>query len=210
MDDYPDISTKEKILAVSIDLFAQKGFKEVSVREIAKEVGIKASSLYKHYANKEDILSSIFDLFREKMVQTDFPKEGLAQYVSAVSPETYLNESFCLFRNVMWSPLTLKIARIITLEQRRNRSVRKFFMQELIEKPTRALQYVFDLMIQNGTIDAVDTQVLAEEYSSYIICLFFQQNFLQDGPSLEAIERKMARHNAFYANHILKRKGGTK
>ena len=207
MNTNPDATTKEKILDVSMDLFAQKGFKEVTMREIAKEVGIKASSLYKHYENKDDILSSIFALFREKIGQTAFPKEALQQYIGAVSPETYLNEAFALFKQVMWAPLTVKIAKIITIEQQRNRSVREFFMRELIEKPNRTLQYVFDLMIEHGTIEAADTRVLAEEYSAYIIYLFFEQNFLQDGPNLDEIEKKMAQHNTFYANRILKRKG---
>ena len=37
--------TKEKIFDVSIDLFSQKGFDAVSVREIAREVGIRESSI---------------------------------------------------------------------------------------------------------------------------------------------------------------------
>ncbi|MGZ7095584.1 MAG: TetR/AcrR family transcriptional regulator, partial [Methanobacterium sp.] len=36
-------STKEKIFDVSIDLFSQRGFDAVSVREIAREVGIRES-----------------------------------------------------------------------------------------------------------------------------------------------------------------------
>ena len=34
------MSTKTKILEVSLELFAKKGFDGVSVREIAKEVGV--------------------------------------------------------------------------------------------------------------------------------------------------------------------------
>lgn len=206
MNQEQDLSTKEKILNASIDLFAGKGFKDVTVRDIARVVGIKASSLYKHYENKADILESIFDLFREKIGQAAIPEEQLKQYIKTVSPERYLNESFDMFKQVMWSPLTVKIAKIITIEQQRNQSVRQFFMEELIEKPIQALRYVFDLMVENGAIGTVDTRVLAEEYSSYIIYLYFEQNFLNESLSLDEIERKMQQHNDFYAD-ILKRKG---
>jgi AcrR family transcriptional regulator len=37
------------------------------MREIAKEVGIKESSIYNHYKNKEEILSSLFDYLAEKL-----------------------------------------------------------------------------------------------------------------------------------------------
>ncbi len=206
MNKNDEMPTKERILNASIDLFAEKGFRDISVREIAKAVGIKASSLYKHYESKEDILESIFTLFKEKMTQTAFGDEELKRYIGGASPEKYLNEAFSLFVRIMWSPLTLKIAKIITLEQQRSRSVRQFFMQELIEKPRQLLRYAFDLMAEGGLIHSADTGVLAEEYSSYIIYLYFEQNFLQEDPDLEEIERKMKQHNAFYARHILKGK----
>lgn len=52
----PEKTTKEKIFDVSLDLFSQKGFDAVSVREIAREVGIRQNSIYNHYKNKEAIL----------------------------------------------------------------------------------------------------------------------------------------------------------
>ena len=199
-------STKEKIMLASIDLFAEKGYKEISVREIAKAVGIKASSLYKHYENKEDILESIFAMFQEKMGQTAFPQEELKGYVNSVSPETYFYESFELFKKIMWAPVFVKIARIITIEHRRSQSVRKFFLEELIEKPAQMLRDVLDIMTENGSIGRVDTRVAAEEYTSYIVYLFFEQNFLKESLSLEEIERKMAQHNDFFVHTILKKK----
>ena len=57
------MDTKNKILDVSLALFAQKGFDGVSVREIAKEVGVRESALYKHYKNKEDTRDSIQELY---------------------------------------------------------------------------------------------------------------------------------------------------
>ena len=43
-------TTKEKIFDVSLELFSQKGFNNTSVREIAREVGIKESSIYNNYS----------------------------------------------------------------------------------------------------------------------------------------------------------------
>ena len=200
----PDVSTKEKIRNVAIDLFASKGYRDISVREIAKEVGIKASSLYKHYKNKEDILQSIFDLFKEKITQATIPKESLKQYIQTVSPERYFNESFAIFKSVMWSSIIVKIAKIITIEQQRNKSIREFFHEELIEKPNQIVQYVFEVMMENGVIDRIDARVMAEEYNSYVVYLYFEQNFLNESLDLDEIERKMNQHNAFYVHYLKK------
>jgi AcrR family transcriptional regulator len=205
MDQQNDVTTKQRILIVSIDLFSQKSFRDVSVREIAKAVGIKASSLYKHYESKESILESIFELFKEKMSRTAFSKDAIRQYVCSISPQKYFDDSFDLFKHVMWSPEIVKISKIITIEQQRSRPVREFFLQELIEEPTQMLQYVLELMMERGMIAAADTRVLAEEYTSYVVYLYFEQNFLKEVLSLDEIERKMRQHNDFYANYILKK-----
>ncbi len=200
-------STKEKILNVSIELFAQKGFKDVSVREIAAAVGIRASSLYKHYKSKDDILDTIFNMFREKLSVTFFPKNELLESIRVISPESFLKESFERFKLVMWNSDIVKISRIIAIEQQRNESVRQFFVRELIEYPTQILCYAFDLMVENNMIDPVDTGILAEEYNSYVVYLYFAQNFLSENLNLDEIERKIKQHNEFYARYILVRKG---
>ncbi|MGZ7118643.1 MAG: TetR/AcrR family transcriptional regulator, partial [Methanobacterium sp.] len=70
-------STKEKIFDVSIDLFSQRGFDAVSVREIAREVGIRESSIYNHYKSKEAILDAIIDYFMSELAQSGPPEEEM-------------------------------------------------------------------------------------------------------------------------------------
>ena len=55
------MSTKEKILDAALTLFAENGYNGTSVEQIAKAVGIKAPSLYKHFKGKEDILNVLID-----------------------------------------------------------------------------------------------------------------------------------------------------
>ena len=207
MEQAKNMTTKERILAVSIDLFAGNGFKDVSMREIAAHVGIKASSLYKHYESKEAILDHIFGMFKEKMAQTFISSEELSENINIITPERFLRESFDKFKLVMWNPEAVKIAKIITRGQQRNQSVRHFFIQELIEKPNKVLQHAFNRMVQNKLIESIDTRVLAEEYNAYVVCLYFEQNFLSEGINLDEIDRKMIQHNDFYVRHILSKKG---
>lgn len=204
MDQNESMHTKERILNAAIDLFAENGFGNVSVRDIAQRVGIRASSLYKHYESKEDILNSIFHHFKEKILQTRLPEQDLNELLKSMTPEQYLNASFELFKQVMWTPINVKISRIITLEQQRNHSVRAFFVREFMEKPKEMLRHVLDVMIQNGTISPLDTEAAAEEYHAYIISLYYAQNFLKENPSLEEIEMKMKQHNAFFTRNIIK------
>ena len=58
-------TTKQRILTEAVQLFSKEGYEAVSVDQIAKAVGIKAPSLYKHYKNKRDIFDSILRIMEQ-------------------------------------------------------------------------------------------------------------------------------------------------
>jgi len=56
-----DTSTRQRILDAALELFARKGFAATSVRELARAVGLRESSLYNHFAGKEAIFHALVD-----------------------------------------------------------------------------------------------------------------------------------------------------
>jgi AcrR family transcriptional regulator len=48
---------KERILAAAIECFYQRGYHATGMEEIAAAVGITAAALYRHYPNKQELLS---------------------------------------------------------------------------------------------------------------------------------------------------------
>jgi AcrR family transcriptional regulator len=57
--------TGPKIRAVALSLFAQHGFAAVSMRQIAREVGVQAGALYLYTPDKQSLL---FDLMQDHML----------------------------------------------------------------------------------------------------------------------------------------------
>ncbi len=51
--------TAKRIEDVALSLFAQKGYAAVSMREIAKLVGVQAGALYNYSPNKQDLLARL-------------------------------------------------------------------------------------------------------------------------------------------------------
>jgi AcrR family transcriptional regulator len=47
--------TQAKTLGISAELFAERGFSAVSMRDIARSAGITQAAIYHHFANKEDL-----------------------------------------------------------------------------------------------------------------------------------------------------------
>lgn len=50
---------KERILEAARKEFIEKGFSDASMRNIANEIGITATALYRHYSNKEEIFEAV-------------------------------------------------------------------------------------------------------------------------------------------------------
>jgi TetR/AcrR family transcriptional regulator, cholesterol catabolism regulator len=53
--------TRQQILDAAAALFRQRGYVGVSLREIAGAAGMKAGSLYYHFASKEEMVAEILD-----------------------------------------------------------------------------------------------------------------------------------------------------
>ncbi len=57
-------SRREQLLAIAARLFAEKGFKNTTVRDIADAAGILSGSLYHHFDSKESMIDEILSTFQ--------------------------------------------------------------------------------------------------------------------------------------------------
>lgn len=52
--------TKERILKIALELFAEKGYLGTSMSDIANRLGITKGALYKHYTGKQEIWTALW------------------------------------------------------------------------------------------------------------------------------------------------------
>src|SRR5437762_1000929 len=52
-------SVRDKVLAAAVQLFAEYGYHAATMRDIARIAGIRAASIYYHYASKQALLIHI-------------------------------------------------------------------------------------------------------------------------------------------------------
>jgi AcrR family transcriptional regulator len=73
--------TKEKILNKALELYNRDGVSNVSIRQLAKDVGISHSNLIYHFPTQEDIILGLHDLLLQKAVELN---KGLVQNGSPI------------------------------------------------------------------------------------------------------------------------------
>ncbi len=82
---------REEILASAAELFARKGIKATTVREIGDAVGVQSGSLYYHFDSKDamareilmDFLTAIQDRYAKALAQTGDAADGLRALILA-------------------------------------------------------------------------------------------------------------------------------
>ena len=81
------------MVAIAADLFAQKGYRATTVREIADAAGILSGSLYHHFDSKESIgdeilsgfINEVLTDYRAAVVEAAGPRAALEQIVRTTS-----------------------------------------------------------------------------------------------------------------------------
>ncbi len=63
----PSATRREELLAITASLFAKKGFRNTTVRDIADAAGILSGSLYHHFDSKESMVDEILSTFQEEL-----------------------------------------------------------------------------------------------------------------------------------------------
>jgi AcrR family transcriptional regulator len=54
------MATKDEILSTALELFAQKGYENTSLEEIALKIGLTKPAIYYHFKNKRSLYNEIF------------------------------------------------------------------------------------------------------------------------------------------------------
>lgn len=196
--------TKEKIFDVAVDLFAERGYEGVSIRDIAQAVGIKESSVYKHYSGKEEILDSIFEYLKARLYPQQASGVDMDAMLDALTFEQVLEAGLISLKQMMNDPFMVKITRIITIELYRNKKIRDFFYGQMFERPVDETELLFRRLIDRKKIRPMDPRALATSYFAFTVYMHVETFLLryEEGIDPELIERKSRAHMKLFVEML--------
>ena len=164
------MTTKEKITETALDLFSQRGYDGVSVRDIARAVGIRESSIYNHFQSKRAVFDAIVDLcvqqseryFREGGLPYDAGDD--ASVYAGIGMEDLQELIERTFRFFFDDPWNARFRRLLLLSQYADPRCRDIYRQLYRDKCVRVQAYIFAALMDAGELRREDPPVVAAEF----------------------------------------------
>lgn len=172
------LHTKQIIIQKSLILFSQNGYSGTSIRDIAKVVGIRESSIYKHFDSKQSILDQIIKEMQNRIRETFYLERDTPEsdgYMNRYRNLTY--EQTC---SIAWRMFELftkdyyisAYRRLLMREQFNNEVLAeqydRYFLTGVIENQTK----IFKKLIDEKVFRDEDPKLIAIQFYGVIFSLF--------------------------------------
>jgi AcrR family transcriptional regulator len=172
------VPIREQILEKAIELFSEKSFGGVSIRDITKSVGINESTLYNYFSSKANLFQAILQRLEEHLIKPGFrelPEDYFLHYNEGNSFDItlFLIEGAKVFFTRA-DRLTLLTWRILMIHQYSNETAYKSIQKHLLDAPVG----FFTAMVKAlKTAGHIKTETECECAGRIIAALFFDFSF---------------------------------
>lgn len=171
------MTTKEKIVETALDLFSQRGYDGVSVRDIARAVGIRESSLYNHFPGKRAIFDAIVDLClrqSERYYQENAlpfrPGDDVSPFRGAGldALQDLIERTSRYFFDDPWNS---RFRRLLLLSQFSDQRCRDIYRALYRDKCIQVQAYIFSALMDAGELRREDPISAATEFHGVLFLL---------------------------------------
>jgi AcrR family transcriptional regulator len=131
------------ILKAAQNIFAQKGFQEATVSDIAKKAEVSEATIYEYFSSKEELLFSIpaetIHRYQEKNLE-------ILEYIQGAANKL----RFLIYRHLKLYASNPDYANVVMLNLKGNRNFLKTEAYKIVQRSARNTTQVLEEGIQNG------------------------------------------------------------
>ncbi|MFR3686555.1 MAG: TetR/AcrR family transcriptional regulator [Enterococcus sp.] len=196
--------TKKLILQVALKQFSEKGFDGVGIRDIAKEIGIRESAIYRHYSGKQAIFDAIIldieQRYQEETTEIDASKRLESLLNAKDVREELIQMSFTMFQFYLETEYGSQLRRMLTIEQYRSSEISSFFRELVINNGLEYITQVFSQLIAEKVYLDADPEVMALQFYSplYLLLTKYDNQPEKYEEALSFLEKHITQFNKIY------------
>jgi len=146
-------------------LFSEKGYSGTSIQDIADELNITKTALYRHYLNKEDIWNSTIDFLEIYYAKT----VGISTYPHSL--EDLKEMTISKIKVTVSDEKIIKVRKVLNIEQYRDERTAKLASNHVIYGMKEYYTDIFSAMQEKGILKKCDTEIMALSYVAPITSL---------------------------------------
>lgn len=192
-------STKEQILEAALKLFSENSFHGASIRDIAKVIGKRESSIYNHFKSKDEIFEKIIEKFSNRNFGTIILTDKLINNIS--KPEKFfqmLSENLIDFWNSTEERMFIKIL----LSRTNFKDKSPYTLTSYLNDFKVLCEFILKEMIKHKFVNKFDVKILSQEFISP---LFLFEIELLSGSTAEIDEKSFLKGHVEYFWKAIKR-----
>ena len=158
-------NTRERIINTAIDLFADKGFSETSMRDIATGAYITPASIYNHFSSKAGLLGSILREYIDYISESTVSIDDVDRVLDTTDTRAILDR-MCFHYASDNAERYSKILKIILHEQFKEPTAMHFVRDNMFAYNQTYIKWLLDKLVEAGRIKPVRTDIYAKIFVS--------------------------------------------
>lgn len=200
-------NTRTKYLYEALRLFGERGYDSVSMKDLAKAVGLVPSALYKHFPSKQALYDEIIKEYKlgyahnMQRIKVDFaehPEEK--EKLINMTEEEQIQRAKDLFLNAIHHEWANSFRKLMTVEQYHNKELAEIYDQTYYKDQVKQHGALFRILMDAGKMKEGNENTLAFLYISPVNILI---NLCDREPDmeewcLEEIEKVVKEFNKNY------------
>ena len=159
------MNRKDEIIYATLELASLNGMQSVSMAQIAEKVGIKAPSLYNHFASKDEIIREMYGVLREQARKNNRQKPvDYSMLFEERGLEEILTESVSSYMGMILDEDMMKFFKVLYSERATNPTAAKIMIEET-EHMLAQTRDLFYALAVHGKIKNEDADMAAMTYA---------------------------------------------
>ena len=140
---------REQIVEAATRVFAQKGFRRATTREVAREAGISEGTIYNYFEDKDALLMAILERLNETERRAEDFEEG-----RATDFEGFLRDYLSRRMSLIWE--NREVFRVVLSEMLVNADLRERYLRRVVDPTMRIAEENFRSRMEQGEVRETD------------------------------------------------------
>jgi AcrR family transcriptional regulator len=155
---------REQIVEAATRVFAEKGFRRATTREVAREAGVSEGTIYNYFEDKDDLLMAILHRLNETERRVEDFEEG-----TATDFRRFLEEYLRRRMSLTWE--NREVFRVVLSEMLVNAELREVYLRRVIEPTMRIAEENFRSRMEQGEVRRMDAPLAMRSVAGAVLGL---------------------------------------